>query len=71
MSLIKKNRSIDDIVAPIGKIVADLRALAEYENAAAEKTKDMIRELEQKAAVSKNDADRASKLAEKYEGLIA
>ncbi|MDE4297049.1 hypothetical protein PXK56_17830 [Phaeobacter gallaeciensis] len=70
MSFATKKKSVAEIVAPIGKIVADLRALATREEETIEARNEQISDLESKNAASKNEAERASKLAEKYEGLI-
>lgn len=71
MSILTSKKSIASIVAPINKIVADLRTLAEKEQTAILDKTEQVDTLNAEIETATKEAATATELAEKYAKLVA
>lgn len=66
-----KIKTIEEIVAPMQRVIADLHAHADNQARMRDDRQKEIERLNQEVEASEEEITRASRLIEKYENLIA
>lgn len=71
MSLLAGKKTIDQIVAPMNKVIKELRAHQERAAQECDSCHKQIDDLHEKLERTEAEKQRAARLAEKYEALVS